>query len=713
MERRVILFTTIAALGGILFLVGYNNRGEEEAEKATKADKVTSTSSQEAKQTTQTETSLSPLVGPSDMFTAVVSEHGSALKSVILHDDQYIQPDRTDGAKEYIPKERLDEGPYEIVSTWQPRYYPFRVLIKEARWDQGGGDITLLVNQDSKYELVKGNRSQITLTGPTDKAGYSVQPNDIIVGKGLAETTVIRATGSVIQLSRALPEKAPSTLKIVRKGSPKRLFSDDPATSPKFLKVSDDKGKQTYVWPNPERDESSLWIQRSWTISGDYKLDHVTQFFNLGSSTLTLRYSLNVYAWEDPHKEEASMFTMPPTPWTPVCYVDESYEQGLATDLAETDGFTVLNGRVNWFGVTSQYFVMVGAFSSPTGLSGACTLQANPNGVVSTAFERSSEEVLPGTENACLPKWFPIEKRPGSVRCTEAMERLSVDEKHLDEASLDIALDGYKGPRSEAINYRKMLLVYGASRDKGSIKFTVFAGPKDLDLLREASPSLESALDFGWFRLLAVPLLSMMKLFYVWVGNWAIAIVLLTILIRLLMFPLTQKSFVQMQKMQVLKPEMDEVQKKYQNDKERLHKEMMNLYKRHGVNPLGGCLPMMLQMPVWFALYRMIYNAVDLYQAPLFLWIQDMTQPDPYYILPLMLGVFFYVQQLFTPVSPSADATQQKIMRYFMPIMFSGMMLFLPAGLVFYIFISTLFGIGQQWVIRRKYAPATNTNGGK
>jgi YidC/Oxa1 family membrane protein insertase len=128
------------------------------------------------------------------------------------------------------------------------------------------------------------------------------------------------------------------------------------------------------------------------------------------------------------------------------------------------------------------------------------------------------------------------------------------------------------------------------------------------------------------------------------------------------------------------------------------------------MNPLGGCLPMFFQMPVYIALYRTIYAAVDLYQAPLFLWMTDMTQPDPYFVLPVLLGVFMFIQQLFTP-SAGGDAAQQKMIKYMMPIMFSAFMLFLPTGLVFYIFVSTIMTIGQQWYIRRTMTPANKPAG--
>jgi len=177
----------------------------------------------------------------------------------------------------------------------------------------------------------------------------------------------------------------------------------------------------------------------------------------------------------------------------------------------------------------------------------------------------------------------------------------------------------------------------------------------------------------------------------------------LTVLIKLLLLPVTHRSFKQMQKMATLKPLMDEVKAKYGDNKERLNQEMMALYKREKMNPVGGCLPMLLQMPIWIALYRTIYTSVELYQAPLGLWIQDLSQPDKYFVLPVLLGVSMFVQQKLTPTT--MDSAQAKMMLWFMPIMFTVFMLFLPSGLNLYIFVNTLLSMLQQWHLRKDATP--------
>jgi YidC/Oxa1 family membrane protein insertase len=424
---------------------------------------------------------------------------------------------------------------------------------------------------------------------------------------------------------------------------------------------------------------------------------------------------LEVSGWVDPNKEQPSMFTMPLKPWAPTCLVDESLEQETLIELLDEDEepFRTFNGRVNWFGIDSQYFLLAAVVGGEEGLKGACTLSGRPNGVVNAGFERNASELIPGVSQACLPEWFPKGKRSPDLRCSEVMKKFGVDEKHLDEASLERAFESYPSDqRDDGIMFKKMLVAYSSTRNAGIMNMQVFAGPKDLDVLADTAVSLEESLDFWWFGFIGKPMLWLLKFFHSTGMSWAWAIVFLTVIVKLLLLPLTQKSYVQMQKMSLLKPEMEVIQTKFKNDKEKLQKEMMNLYKRHNMNPLGGCLPMFFQMPVYIALYRCIYSAVDLYQAPLFLWITDMTQPDPYFVLPVLLGGFMFIQQLFTP-SPGGDATQQKMIKYMMPVMFSVFMLFLPSGLVFYIFISTAMTIGQQWYIRKTHTPASTPKTGR
>jgi YidC/Oxa1 family membrane protein insertase len=185
------------------------------------------------------------------------------------------------------------------------------------------------------------------------------------------------------------------------------------------------------------------------------------------------------------------------------------------------------------------------------------------------------------------------------------------------------------------------------------------------------------------------------------VGTWGLAIIMLTILVKLLLFPVTQKTFRSMERMKKIQPLLTEVRDKYQNDRTKMTEETMRLYKEHNVNPFG-CLPMFLQFPVYIALYRTIYSSVELYKAEFALWIHDLSQPDPYYILPVLMSVTMFGQQLLMPTT--VDNPQMKWMMRIMPLIFGFFMLVLPSGLVLYIFVSSLLGILQQWYIRREQA---------
>ena len=195
----------------------------------------------------------------------------------------------------------------------------------------------------------------------------------------------------------------------------------------------------------------------------------------------------------------------------------------------------------------------------------------------------------------------------------------------------------------------------------------------------------------------ARPILFLLKFFYRYVHNWGVAIILLTLFIKLVTFYPTQRSLLSAKKMQKLAPKMNAIRKKYENDRQRQSVETMNLYKAHGVSPFGGCLPSLIQMPIWIALYSTLNYAVELYRAPFFGHIHDLTAKDPYYITPLVMGGLMFLQMKMSP--SGADSQQQAMMAVMMPIMFTGFSLFLPSGLAVYMLTSYLIGILQQLYI--------------
>ena len=226
-----------------------------------------------------------------------------------------------------------------------------------------------------------------------------------------------------------------------------------------------------------------------------------------------------------------------------------------------------------------------------------------------------------------------------------------------------------------------------------------YSGPKDIYLLKDAGAGLEETINLGWFHAIAEPLLRFLKLIYSFTGNYGYAIIILTLMIKIVFFPLANKSYKSMKDMQKLQPIMAELREKYKNDKERMSREVMELYKKHRVNPLSGCLPMIVQIPVFIALYNVLMNAIELRHAPFHFWIADMSIKDPYYITPLIMGATMFLQQKLSPSAP--DPTQQKVMMM-MPVIFTFMFMNLPSGLVLYWIVNNVLSITQQYYIIKK-----------
>lgn len=237
-------------------------------------------------------------------------------------------------------------------------------------------------------------------------------------------------------------------------------------------------------------------------------------------------------------------------------------------------------------------------------------------------------------------------------------------------------------------------LIYSVPQAVSSFyKQAIFIGPKSSENLKAANEGFAALLDYGMFGWLAKPMLAVMKWFYGLVGNWGIAIVLLTLLVRALVLPFNLMSYRSMKGMQVIQPQLQSLREKYKDDPVALNREMMTVMKQNNANPLTGCLPMLLQIPVFFALYRVIGSSVELYQAPFYGWIQDLSLHDKFYVLPILMAVTFYIQQKITPTT--MDPAQARIMQ-FIPVVFCLFMLNLPAGLTLYMFVSAVFGIIQQ-----------------
>jgi|TARA_B110000305_G_scaffold41143_1_gene42816 YidC/Oxa1 family membrane protein insertase len=227
---------------------------------------------------------------------------------------------------------------------------------------------------------------------------------------------------------------------------------------------------------------------------------------------------------------------------------------------------------------------------------------------------------------------------------------------------------------------------------------TLYIGPKDQEALEALTPGLELVVDYGWLWFICQPLFWLLKFIQTYVVNWGLAIILVTVLVKGAFFQLSAAAYRSMAKMRKFTPEIAKLKELYGDDRQRMSKEMMDLYKREKINPLGGCLPIVVQMPVFISLYWVLLESVELRQAPFILWIVDLSTKDPYFILPLLMGVSMFIQTSLNPTPP--DPMQAKIMKY-MPVAFTFFFLWFPAGLVLYWVVNNILSICQQWVITK------------
>jgi YidC/Oxa1 family membrane protein insertase len=227
-------------------------------------------------------------------------------------------------------------------------------------------------------------------------------------------------------------------------------------------------------------------------------------------------------------------------------------------------------------------------------------------------------------------------------------------------------------------------------------RFSAYAGPKDQEELKKAGHDLIRMVNYGWFDILANPLFTALTWLNRFLGNFGAAIIVLTILVKLLFWPLSQSSFKSVEKMKKVQPEMKMLQERYKNDKMKMNEELIALYKKHEINPMAGCLPIILQIPVFVALYKVLLESIDLKGAPFVFWIHDLSTKDPYYVTPILMGISMFAQQKMSP--SSTDPLQRKLMMA-MPIVFTVMFINFPSGLVIYWLVNNLLSILQQYVL--------------
>ncbi|MBN2988713.1 membrane protein insertase YidC, partial [Pseudomonas lactucae] len=252
---------------------------------------------------------------------------------------------------------------------------------------------------------------------------------------------------------------------------------------------------------------------------------------------------------------------------------------------------------------------------------------------------------------------------------------------------------GYTGPA--------MTVAPGA---KAETSATLYAGPKSQAVLKELSPGLELTVDYGILWFIAQPIFWLLQHIHSIVGNWGWSIIFLTMLIKGLFFPLSAASYKSMARMRAVAPKLAALKEQHGDDRQKMSQAMMELYKKEKINPLGGCLPILVQMPVFLSLYWVLLESVEMRQAPFMLWITDLSIKDPFFILPIIMGATMFIQQRLNPTPP--DPMQAKVMKM-MPIIFTFFFLWFPAGLVLYWVVNNVLSISQQWYITRKIEAAT------
>ena len=401
-----------------------------------------------------------------------------------------------------------------------------------------------------------------------------------------------------------------------------------------------------------------------WVKEG-FELAYTVQVRNTSAQPLTGELEVHYSRAIDPNSEHApSFFGGVGNLSHASCQVGEEHHK-LAPEQSEPDP-EELSGPVSYFGIDQQYFLSA-LYPLEGPQQGRCSL-------VSTAQVRG------------VVVAFPLSAAPGQT--------------------LTFRFGGYLGPKDPNL----LAAVPGPSvrQATGTTASTY-------------TPNLTETIDYGIWAVIAKLLVSIMGFFHGMTGNWGLAIILLTVLVKTILLPLTHRSMVSMEAMKKLQPRVEELRKKYADDRERQNMEMMKLYQEQKVNPLGGCLPMLIQMPVWIALFTALRNSYEIYQEPFFgpVW-RDLTYKDPTYLLPIALGVSMIITQKLQP--QMGDPMQAKIMTWFVPILFTATLFNYPAGLALYIFTNNILSIAQQYGLRKWLekrdggggpTPAPATAGGK
>jgi YidC/Oxa1 family membrane protein insertase len=426
---------------------------------------------------------------------------------------------------------------------------------------------------------------------------------------------------------------------------PKNVFSMEESAVWKLQPRQGDGDPVVFVYESPQ----ARVTKRFERVPGTYQVRLTVTLENQTGEVLEYFPRLSVYGWQDPNKQGSSGFLgfgRRNFQTEAICFVNDKLHKSNYEELLKKQQ-PPQEGTVGWAGIGEHYFVMLAAMKDKT-------------------FKDTCEILQ-------------IDQFPSS----------------------------WKGNLQATVNGQYSVVAHGHNDHE----WTLFFGPKilqQLDAVRvgNVDPKLGRVMDYGLgglAEIFARPMLAVLKAVHFVVPNWGIAIIVLTILVKAITWWPTQRSMKSMKAMGKLKPEMDKLKERFGDDKNAMNLAMMELYKKHGVNPLGGCLPILLQMPIYIALYSMLGASVELYRGT-FLWIKDLTAPDPYYVLPVLTGALMFLQQKTQPAA-SVDP-QQKNLMYAMPLIFTALNIFWPAGLTIYILTNTILTFLQQWWNNRNDQPS-------
>ena len=627
---------------------------------------------------------------------------GATLRSARMLNERFTVPEQPE--LQGFPDEKRAAGQVELVSTWSPVYLPYQTIFRQL---QGEVASTLVVRK-VQGSLLSGGVLNLPpgveppsvdrVVRPGDRVRITA-PEDV---KGTYRVKRAGASGILLTDADAIAGKQAHGVayEILREGTAAELWASDN----RFVRVSEGaRFPLVYVWPDPAVDDMGFFVERRFDQGENpYELDLTVTVHNLSEEPLRYQMGVQVTGWQHPDLMEGAMFMTPPELYAASCLTGEDLEREEYPSLHEEPVRS--ENPTQWVGVDTRYFLLAATTGQPE--DHLCTLLAEPppRGVLGgTLMGRSIRKIEPSAGEPCVPSW--LGHRPGARTCKQAV--------------LDLGAAPGTSPEDPRLArmYKEKLVAAGGDleaqapikatygtligRPRIAHRYTLFLGPKEPEALKKSGRGLDASLDFGILSILAKLMLSMMSTFKEWTGHWWAAIVLLTLIFKIALLPLTNKYFRSMARLGELRPKLEELKEKFGDDKEGFGRAQMELFKREGVNPLGGCFPMLLQAPIWFALYRSIYSSVDLYNAPLGLWIHDLSSPDPTYIFPIILGFLMLGQSYFTPTAAGMDPVQQRIMKYGMPAMFAVMMISFPSGLVLYISVNTVLTIVQNVFLRR------------